>query len=142
MLLETILVGSVLGNALIALSPSLKTFSLSESITDNQDFTISLVSVGPEVTIVGYSKPSELEVGKVPTVTVNVRHNRTRYEYIFARIRDLDTNTIVCPMKKKYVQEEKDFTFTFQGLGPAGDWAAVMPNRNWNLRLEVGLWWL
>jgi len=140
MLLESLILGSVALNAVVTLAPSI--LGLGERITDSSDFTIKVVSVGPEVTVVGLVVPSELEAGKVPTVNVTVRHNRTQYEWIFARIRDLDTGKIVCPMKRQYVQDEKEFTFTFQGLGPQGDWGEVMPNRDWNLQLEVGLWWL
>jgi len=140
MIIESLILGGIALNTLFTLTPEL--IGLGERITDNRNFTINIVSVGPEVTVVDLVAPPELEVGKVPTVNVTVRHNRTQYEWIFARIRDLDTNTIVCPMKRQYVQAEKDFTFTFQGLGPVGDWAAVMPNRDWNLQLEVGLWWI
>ena len=140
MLIESLILGGVALNAVVTLAPSI--LGLAERTTDSRDFTINLVTVGPEVTVVDIVAPSELEAGSVPTVNVTVRHNRTMYEWIFARIRDLDNNIIVCPMKKQYIQAEKDFTFNFQGLGPQGDWAAVMPNRNWNLQLEVGLWWL
>jgi len=140
MLLESLILGGVALNAVVTLAPNI--LGLAERITDSRNFTIRLVSVGGEVTIVDLVAPPELEAGKVPQVNVTVRHNRTQYEWIFARIRDLDTNTIVCPMKKQYIQAEKDFTFTFQGLGPQGDWAALMPNKDWNLQLEVGLWWL
>ena len=140
MLLESLILGSMVMNAVVSLAPGLLGFA--ERITDSRNFTIKVVSVGPEVTVVDLAAPSELEAGSVPTVNITVRHNRTQYEWIFARIRDLDTNTIICPMKRQYVQAEKDFTFTFQGLGPAGDWGATMPNRDWNLQLEVGLWWL
>jgi len=140
MLLESLILGSMVMNAVVSLAPDLLGFA--ERITDSRNFTIKVVSVGPEVTVVNLATPSELEAGSVPTVNITVRHNRAQYEWIFARIRDLDTNTIVCPMKRQYVQAEKEFTFTFQGLGPAGDWGAVMPNRDWNLQLEVGLWWL
>ena len=140
MLLESLILGSMVMNAVVSLAPGLLGFA--ERITDSRNFTIKVVSVGPEVTVVDLVAPSELEAGSVPTVNVTVRHNRAQYEWIFARIRDLDTNTIVCPMKRQYVQAEKDFTFTFQGLAPMGDWGAVMPNRDWNLQLEVGLWWL
>jgi len=140
MLLESLILGGVALNAVVTLAPNI--LGLAERITDSRNFTIKLVSVGAEVTIVNLVAPPELEAGKVPVVNVTVRHNRTQYEWIFARIRDLDTNTIVCPMKKQYIQAEKDFTFNFQGLGPQGDWAAIMPTRDWNLQLEVGLWWL
>jgi len=139
MLLESLILGSVALNAVVTLAPSI--LGLGERITDSRNFTIKVVSVGPEVTVVNLVAPSELEAGIMPTVNVTVRHNRTKYEWIFARIRDLDTNTIVAPMKKQYIQAEKDFTFKFQG-GQQGDWVAVMPNRDWNLQLEVGLWWL
>lgn len=140
MLLESLILGGIALNTLFTLTPQL--IGLGERITDSRNFTINVVSAGPEVTVVDLVAPSELEAGQVPTVTVTLRHNRTQYEWIFARIRDLDTNTIVCPMKRQYVQEVKDFTFTFQGLGPVGDWAAVMPNKNWNLQMEVGLSWV
>jgi len=143
MLLESLILGSVVLNAVVSLAPSLlpSVLGFAERITDSRNFTIKLVSVGPEVTIVNLVAPPELEAGIMPTVNVTVRHNRTQYEWIFARIRDLDTNAIVCPMKKQYIQAEKDFTFNFLG-GQQGDWVAVMPDRDWNLQLEVGLWWL
>jgi len=140
MILESLILGGLALNALTTLAPDIIGFA--ERITASMNFTIKVVSIGPEVTVVGLAVPSELEAGQVPSANVTVRHNRVQYEWIFARIRDLDTNTIVCPMKRQYVQEEKDFTFTFQGLAPQGDWGAVMPNRDWNLQLEVGLWWL
>jgi len=140
MLLESLILGSVALNAVTSLAPNI--LGLAERITDSRNFTIKVVSVGPEVTVVNLAAPPELEAGSVPTVNVTVRHNRSQYEWIFARIRDLDTNTIVCPMKRQYVQAVKDFSFTFQGLAPMGDWGAVMPNRDWNLQLEVGLWWV
>lgn len=140
MLLESLILGGVALNAVTSLAPSI--LGLAERITDSRNFTIKVVSIGPEVTVVDLVAPPELEAGSVPTVNVTVRHNRAQYEWIFARIRDLDTNTIVCPMKRQYVQAVKDFTFTFQGLAPQGDWGAVMPNRDWNLQLEVGLWWV
>ena len=140
MLLESLILGGVALNAIITFAPSI--LGLAERITDSTKFTIKLVIVGPEVTVDELVVPSELESGKVPTVNVTVKHNRKQFEWIFARIRDVDTNTIVCPMKKQYVQDKKKFTFTFQGLGPQGDWGAVMPTRDWNLQLEVGLWWI
>jgi len=140
MLLESLILGGVALNAVVTLAPSI--LGLGERITDSRNFTIKLVTVGPEVTVVGLVIPSELEAGQVPTVNVTVKHNRTQYEWIFARIRDVDTDTIICPMKKQYIQKEKEFTFTFQGLAPQGDWGEVMPNRDWNLQLEVGLWWV
>jgi len=144
MLLESLILGSVALNAVVSLAPDLvpSLLGFAERITDSRNFSIKVVTLADEVTVVDFVAPAELEAGKVPTVIVTVRHNRAQYEWIFARIRDLDTNTIVCPMKRQYVQAVKDFTFTFQGLGPAGDWGAVMPNRDWNLQLEVGLWWL
>jgi len=140
MLLESLILGGIALNTLVTLTPQL--MGLGERITDSRNFSINVVSVGPEVTVVDLVAPSELEAGQVPTVTVTLRHNRTQYEWIFARIRDLDTNTIVAPMMRQYVQEVKDFTFIFQGGGPVGDWAAVMPNKNWNLQMEVGLSWV
>lgn len=140
MLLESLILSGLALNAVVTLAPSI--LGLAERITDTRNFTIRLVTVGPEVTVVNIVAPSELEAGQVPTVNVTVMHNRRQYEWIFARIIDTDTGQVVCPMKRKYVQEEKEFTFTFQGLGPTGDWGAVMPNRDWNLLLEVGLWWL
>lgn len=146
MLLAALILGSVALNTIVSLAPGILGLSpprsLSERISDSRNFTIKVKFVGAEVTVVDLVAPPELDPDQVPTVNVTVRHNRTRYEWIFARIRDLDTNTIVCPMKKQYIQAEKDFNFTFQGLGPQGDWGAVMPNRDWNLQLEVGLWWL
>jgi len=145
MLLESLIIGGIALNAVVTLAPSILDLSplrgLAERITDSRNFTINVVSVGDEVTVVDLVAPSELEAGIMPTVNVTVRHNRTRYEYIFARIRDLDTNAIVCPMKRQYIQAESDFTFNFRG-GQQGDWVAVMPDRDWNLQLEVGLWWL
>ena len=138
------IIGGIILNAVTSLAPSLlpQLVGFADRITDSRNFTIKVVSVGPEVTIVDLAAPPELEAGQVPTVNVTVRHNRAQYEWLFARIRDVDTNTIVCPMKRQYVQAEKDFTFTFQGLAPQGDWGKVMPNRDWNLQLEVGLWWV
>jgi len=140
MLLESLILGGVALNAVVTLAPSI--LGLGERITDSTKFTIKLVIVGPEVTVVGLAVPSELEAGKVPTVNVTVMHNRTQYEWIFARIIDLDTGKVICPMKRQYVQKEKEFTFTFQGLAPQGDWGEVMPKRDWNLQMEVGLWWV
>ena len=134
------ILGGVVLNAVVTLAPSILGFA--ERITDSRNFTIKVVSVGPEVTIVDLEAPPELEAGQVPTVNITVSHNRTQYEWIFARIRNLDTGEIVCPMKRQYIQAEKEFTFTFQGLAPQGDWGAVMPNIDWNLQLEVGLWWI
>ena len=134
------ILGSMAMNAVVALAPGLLGFA--ERITDSRNFTIKVVSVGPEVTVVSIVSPPELEAGSVPTVNVTVRHNRAMYEWIFARIVDADTGVIVCPMKRQYVQAVSDFSFTFQGLAPQGDWGAVMPNKDWNLQLEVGLWWL
>lgn len=144
MLLESLILSGVALNAVVSLAPNIlpDLLGFAERITDTRNFTIKVVSVGPEVTVVDLAAPLELEAGQVPTVNVTARHNRAQYEWIFARIRDLDNNTIVCPMKRQYVQAEKDFTFTFQGLAPMGDWGAVMPNRDWNLQLEVGLWWV
>ncbi len=137
------LLGGVALNTVFALTPRLfGPVTLGERVTDSRAFTISLAAVVPEVTIVGYSAPSELNAGDIPNVTVNVRHNRPRYEWIFARIRDVDTDVVVAPMKRKWVYAKKEYTFTFSGVAPLGDWGAVMPNRDWNLRLEVGLWWL
>ena len=117
---------------------------LAERVTDTKDFTIKLKTVEvPEVSVVSVSYPGELEAGDVPRVAVTVRHNRSRYEWIFARIRDLDTGEVVAPMKKKYVYAEKNFVFTFEGLvAEGGDWYMPMPNRDWRLQVEVGLWWL
>ncbi len=144
MILESLILGSVALNALTTLAPDLlpSLLGFAERIMDSRNFSIKVVTLADEVTVVNLAAPSELEAGKVPTVNVTVRHNRAMYEWIFARVRDLDTGAIVCPMKRQYVQAVKDFNFTFQGLGPAGDWSAVMPNRDWNLQLEVGLWWL
>lgn len=140
MLLESLILGGIALNTLFTLTPEL--IGLGERVTDTKNFTINVVSVGPEVTVVELVAPSKLDPGKVPTVTVTVRHNRKQYEWLFARIIDADNGQIVCPMKRQYVQEIKDFTFTFQGLGPTGGWAKVMPNRAWNLQMEVGLWWV
>ena len=146
MLLESLIIGGIALNAVVALAPSILDLSpprgLAERITDSRNFTINVVSVGPEVTVVDLVAPPELDPGIMPTVNITVRHNRTRFEYIFARIIDTDTGQVVCPMKRQYVNEAKDFTFNFQGLGPAGDWTGVMPDRAWNLLMEVGLWWL
>ncbi len=145
MLLESLILGGIALNAVVTLAPSILDLSqlrgLAERMTDSRAFTINVVSVGDEVTVVDLVAPPELDPGIMPTVNVTVRHNRTRYEYIFARIIDADTGAVVCPMKKQYVRDEKDFTFDFRG-GQQGDWVAVMPDRDWNLLMEVGLWWL
>ena len=117
---------------------------LSERVTDRMRFTIKLRKVEvPEVSIVSIHYPSELEAGDVPRVTVTVRHNRSRWEYIFVRIRDLDTGKLVTRMKKKYVYAEKNYVFTFEDalVAEDGDWYMPMPNRDWRLQVEAGLWW-
>jgi len=140
MILESLILGSLALNAVVTLAPGI--LGLGERVSDSRSFTISLVSVGPEVTIISLEAPSELNAGQVPLVKVTVEHMRAVPEWVFARIRDKDTGNLVTSMNKTYMLIKGTHDFTFQGLAPQGDWGAVMPNKNWNLQLEVGLWWL
>lgn len=140
MLLESLILGSVALNAITTLVPRL--LGMGERVSDSRNFTISLAAVGPEVTITSLEAPSELNAGQIPLVKVTVEHTRSVPEWVFARIRDKDTGNLVTGTHKTYMLVSGTHVFTFQGLAPQGDWGAVMPNKDWNLQLEVGLWWL
>jgi len=113
---------------------------LGERVTDTKGFTIKLkVAEVPEATIRSVSFPGELEAGKIPTVAVTVDHNRERWEYVFCRIRDRDTGEVVTPMKTHYFTGKGSTIFRFETLR---DWKKPMPNHDWRLVVETGLWWL
>ena len=124
--------------------PSLRSGGLGERIENTLDFTINVLAEGDVVTIETLEAPAEIAVGGVPTVKVKANHNTATWEWIFARIRDRDTGVVVAPMISTYMLGVGSHTFQFVG-GPypyLGDWKEAMPDRNWNLVMEVGVVWV
>ena len=123
--------------------PSLGRRGLGQRIDNTLDFTINVLAEGEVVTITNLEAPSSVAVGIVPTVKVTINHNFAGWDWVFARIRDRDTGQVVAPMISHYMIGVGAWTFQFVGGGyPIGAWSAAMPDRPWNLVVEVGVTWL
>jgi len=142
-MMELLLLGGALALNALAIMGAPRPIALGERITDTRRFTIRLRIVEPEVKIIDLVAPEELVAGEVPHVEVTVEHTRTKPEWAFARIRDVDTGELVTTTAKHYFWAKGTHTFVFTGYPPPiGRWKRKMPARDWNLEVEVGLWWL
>ena len=134
--------GLILTAQLLKQQPSLGRVGLGERLENTLDFTINLLAEDV-VTITELDAPQEISAGGVPTVKVTVNHNSEAWEWVFARIRDRDTGAVVAPMISHYMVGLGSWTFQFVGgLYPIGAWNVAMPNRDWNLVVEVGVTWV
>lgn len=108
------------------------------TLTDTRSLTLIPQSLG-SVTITNVVAPATVQVGTAPTVTVYVSWSSFAGRDIGVQIVDVNKNQVVAPMQFILHQTGSGTgTFVFQGLGPTGDWAAVMPNTDWLLRVEAG----
>ena len=108
------------------------------NLTDSRNLTLLVQSLG-SVTITNVVAPATVQVGTAPIVTVYVSWINFVGRDIGVQIVDVNKNMVVAPMKFILHQTGSGSgSIIFQGLGPYGDWNAVMPNSDWLLRVEAG----
>ena len=106
-------------------------------VTDTRSITILPAAVGPSVEIIGVQVLEDpVVVGTYAKVWVTIRANvGSPFLGDFCRIYDNDTNVIVGVKKNLILFAGEEIVAKYDGFD---DWNATMPNKTWNLRIEVG----
>jgi len=120
---------------------------LSERVEDYREFTIELAPTAPVLEILELHWPEMLNEGEYPEITGRFAQRSSKYEWVFQRVRDLDT-----PPPHEIVAETP-MVWTAPGeydihIPPVprvypeeAGWYKPMPNRDWHLRFELVLYW-
>ena len=106
-------------------------------VTDTRSITLLPAAVGPSVEIIGVQVLEDpVVVGTYAKVWVTIRANvGSPFLGDFCRIYDNDTNVLVGVKKNWILFAGEEIVAKYDGID---DWNATMPNKTWNLRIEVG----
>jgi len=130
------------GMAILALSKSRPRVSSSVltslgEVTDTRSITILPTTLAPSVEIIGVQVLEDpVVVGTYAKVWVSIRANLgSPFAGDFCRIYDNDTGALVGVKKNWILFAGEEIVAKYDGID---DWNATMPNKTWNLRIEVG----
>ena len=107
-------------------------------VTDMEYVTLQATSLLPDVEITNVQVLEDpVVVGNVAKIWVSLKANAPSPALgVFCRIIDNDTEAIVGVKKNWYLVVAGDtWVVKYDGFD---DWNMTMPNRTWNLRIEVG----
>lgn len=147
MLLESLILGSVALNAIVALAPGIlgmpraKVSNVALTslgvVTDTEYLTLEPVSLLPAVEITNVQVMEDPVPGTYAKVWVYLKANAASPLLgDFCRIYDDDTGIQVGAKKNWYAVVDGDTWIAKYDW--SDDWLVLMPNRVWNLRIEVG----
>jgi len=107
------------------------------TVTDTRSITILPAAIGPSVEIIGVQVLEDpVVVGQFAKVWVTIRANEgSPFAGDFCRIYDNDTNVLVGVKKNWILFAGEEIVAKYDGVD---DWNTTMPNKTWNLRIEVG----
>jgi len=144
MLLDYLILGSLALNAVVSLAPNILGLDKISHValtslgvvTDTRYWTLVPSALAPVIEITNVQEIEAPVPGTYPKLWVSIIQNAVGIRNIFVRIIDDDTD-IVVGYKKNFITigEGDSKVVKYDGLD---DWSRVMPNRNWNLRIEVG----
>lgn len=120
--------------------------ALAERVESTRKFTIRVKYVPPAeavLEITALTAPTELAAGVYPRVLFTFVQKSTKNEYVFWRVIDEDTGAEVAIGPPATWMTPGTYNREVSGGPyPFGQWKVAMPDKDWNLRLELVLWWL